>query len=446
MDKLMLKKTFSAVLSIALCIYISLLLGWEKANWSVMVVVVLAGSETYSHSLLKAKLRVLGTIIGSGVAVLLISLFSQQPLHFFCGFSLFLSGCIYMSTHHKSGHMWSTALIVTTLVTSVGHFDDITSFELVALRIQETLLGVVIYSLVNKVIFASNTERNFYSIADEVKKMACWDDEPFYSKEKAINSGIYKLNELISHPIQGSYLLARERKYWHNMIAALKQYSTLRSMNRIEDEALIQDGKAVLLKAFSDPKRSHESLISWLIKSDLSNDSYGIYPCYDVPLKGRLIYVIQTLLIFTTCILSWRYLDVPGGNLFPMIGVIYSVILVRNPISGARLSIKTLSIFGLLFTLEYVFVLPALDSVYDLIVFYSINILFIMFIAHHWPSLVSIVMGCNFLFLLTKDALRSTPIYDITGPISVYLVSFIVLVVIYTWGRLFSDLDLKYTK
>ncbi|GAL02240.1 hypothetical protein JCM19237_5133 [Photobacterium aphoticum] len=65
----------------ALCLAIvtALWLGWERPYWAAFAVIVMAATETAGHSLRKGRHRLLGTLFGVVMAIVLAGLFPQQP-------------------------------------------------------------------------------------------------------------------------------------------------------------------------------------------------------------------------------------------------------------------------------------------------------------------------------------------------------------------------------
>ncbi|MPW30849.1 hypothetical protein F9L16_17830 [Agarivorans sp. B2Z047] len=141
-------KAIKVAISLSLTIVLALSFGWEKPYWAAIAVVVMATTESFSHALHKARQRVIGTASGVVLGFALLALFGQQRELFLLSELLLGGTAAYMSARSKYAYVYKMAFIVAVIVSLASGLSQSLSFSLAVLRVQETILGVVVYSLV----------------------------------------------------------------------------------------------------------------------------------------------------------------------------------------------------------------------------------------------------------------------------------------------------------
>lgn len=150
--------------TLTLVIVFSLYLGWDKSYWAAFPVIMLAITETRGHSLKKGRHRIIGTVIGSIVAFILISLFSQKPFLFFIFYSCLVFICVYNQSNADNGYIWLMGLVVASIIIVIGDFSPERTFNIAMLRIQETILGVFCFSLVFGILWPNSSSKALFSL------------------------------------------------------------------------------------------------------------------------------------------------------------------------------------------------------------------------------------------------------------------------------------------
>ncbi|GAM74066.1 hypothetical protein JCM19241_5262 [Vibrio ishigakensis] len=97
-------------------------------------------------------------------------MFSQQRFLFIFFFTLFMALSLYMSSNEKHGYIFSIGFVVCVIVSCMGSFDSEMTFHFAVLRFQETLLGVLVFSYVFRLLWPMNTEKVFYQLIDDVQE------------------------------------------------------------------------------------------------------------------------------------------------------------------------------------------------------------------------------------------------------------------------------------
>ncbi|WP_042012145.1 FUSC family protein [Aeromonas fluvialis] len=142
------KNAIKAALAIVLATGIAMALGWDKPVWA-MISAFLVNQGTHGASLKKSGLRLLGTLFGAFLAILLAGLFPQERWAFIGALSLFLLILTYKSTTSPYSYAYVIAGSVAMIIITYGGMNGVTDFTLIMFRLQETMLGVLSFILVD---------------------------------------------------------------------------------------------------------------------------------------------------------------------------------------------------------------------------------------------------------------------------------------------------------
>lgn len=438
------KEAIKAALSIVIAICLALWFQWEKPYWAAIAVAVMALNESFAHSINKGHNRLMGTLLGTGYAFFLIAMFSQARFLFLTFFTLFLGVCIFMSSDEKYGYIFSIGFAVCSIISCMGGFDSQVTFYFAVLRIQETLLGIITFSIIYRLVWPVNTEQNFvqrFEVSRETLITAMRNTESLDIEALESNiANIDKLYQLLDLPLNGSYHLKENIKDWRL---------------RINEMAHIQ---ARLLELASDelePIIDWSSLIKNMERLELIAPKLSLIG--DVPnvaCKSRDFTwhyehrtfvqhlnedgrkVLQGVSMFVTSLLIWIYLPVPGGFIFPMIAGVFSSVLPTMPPSVIKDAFFGVLGTGTIILLQYIFIMPMMSELWQLALFYFINCVVIWKVFATPKLMIHRILGINLLVVLTSGALNLTPIYQIETPL-LMLTTILILLMI---SKLFTDL------
>jgi MFS family permease len=309
-------KAIKVAASLSLTVVIALSFGWEKPYWGAVAVIVMATTESYSHALHKARQRVIGTASGVVLGFTLLALFGQQRELFLLS-ELVLGGiAAYMSARSRYAYVYKMAFIVAIIVTLASGLSESLSFSLAVLRVQETLLGVVCYSLV------------FSLLWPELK----------------------------------------DPKTLPKQVLQTKQEGRLRALKFV----------AV-------------TLVSWSL---------------------------------------WIALPMPGGFMFPLLAATLGLSLIEFPYHFLNKVLGLVYVLAVVVLSQYVFLLPLLDSVWQLGAFYFINVFLLWRMFPKKTQLPLRILGGQFLVLLTMNAQHLRPVFDINSSLQMLMFLSLVLIVI----------------
>lgn len=438
------KEAIKAALSIVIAICLALWFQWEKPYWAAIAVAVMALNESFAHSINKGHNRLMGTLLGTGYAFFLIAMFSQARFLFLTFFTLFLGVCIFMSSDEKYGYIFSIGFAVCSIISCMGGFDSQVTFYFAVLRIQETLLGVITFSIIYRLVWPVNTEQNFvqrFEVSRETLITAMRNTESLDIEALESNiANIDKLYQLLDLPLNGSYHLKENIKDWRL---------------RINEMAHIQ---ARLLELASDelePMIDWSSLIKNMERLELIAPKLSlIVDVSNVACKSRDFTwhyehrtfvqhlnedgrkVLQGVSMFVTSLLIWIYLPVPGGFIFPMIAGVFSSVLPTMPPSVIKDAFFGVLGTGTIILLQYIFIMPMMSELWQLALFYFINCVVIWKVFATPKLMIHRILGINLLVVLTSGALNLTPIYQIETPL-LMLTTILILLMI---SKLFTDL------
>jgi hypothetical protein len=155
------KLAFKTALAMAIAFGIALSLNWEKPYWAGLAVAMCSLGRV-GDSLNKSLLRILGTFCAIPVALILLSLFPQSRWSFLLALSGYVAFCTYMIGSTTRWYFWFVAGFVVpilTLDTLAAGVSGTTSFTLAIVRAQETLLGIVVYGLVEVLVWPRSSRR-----------------------------------------------------------------------------------------------------------------------------------------------------------------------------------------------------------------------------------------------------------------------------------------------
>ncbi|MFA0085737.1 FUSC family protein [Vibrio sp. 10N.261.51.F12] len=145
--------------SLTLAYLIPFGLGWPQASTAATTVMLIASVGGQRESLEKGTLRVLGTVVGAVIGLLLVGLFAQERLLYMLSVSVIVSFIFYFRNAYQKDPTLFMLTGVMTLMTSNGG-DATGAFIYGVDRAYMTIFGVVVYTLVGTYLFPNKIEQN----------------------------------------------------------------------------------------------------------------------------------------------------------------------------------------------------------------------------------------------------------------------------------------------
>ncbi|GEA60019.1 FUSC family protein [Vibrio comitans] len=444
--------SIKVALALTISVVLAIWFGWEKPYWAAITVIVAAANETYSHSVRKARNRLLGTVLGISFAMILLMYFPQDHALFISFYAIFLCFCVYMASHKKYGYVFTMGATVCALIAGMGSFDGATTFHIAVLRIQETLLGLFVFGLVFSVLWPRKVEDSFFELlspaARNLKKklssLALNKVEPDAELNKSQRNYLSQLKAILDLPLNGSHRLSHERNVWRVVIQAMELMEVLIESPKLSRSVQIEDikaGESILSHTISNPMNGRSELQSWVERMECKYSVPKIkYSAFGLPLEGRIANVVRSLSILVTGFTVWWYVPLPGSYMMPMMISIFANVLVTLPNQLFGQMVMGILVWAAIFLAQYVLIMPAFTEIWQLALFYFINV-FLVWRVTAQPSLaLQRVMGVNFLMVMTMSALYLTPSYSLTIPITMLTVVGVCLAIGGFYIRLYRTL------
>ena len=150
------KESIKTALAMTLAYGIGLQLGWDKPYWAGFAVAFIS-LATVGQSFNKGALRMLGTVMGAAMALTLIALFAQQRWLSILFLSLWFGLCTYMMAGNRYQYFWFVGGFVSLIIGVDGGPNAENAFAIAMLRLQQTGLGILVYSLVSILLWPNSS-------------------------------------------------------------------------------------------------------------------------------------------------------------------------------------------------------------------------------------------------------------------------------------------------
>lgn len=153
-------------LSLTLAYLIPFAMGWPQASTAATTVMLIASTGSQRESFEKGSLRVLGTIVGAVIGLLLVGAFAQDRFLYMFSVSVMVAFIFYFRNAYQSDPTLLMLTAVMTLMMSNGG-DAEGAFLYGVDRAYMTVLGVTIYTLVGVYLFPSKAEQNLSALLQD---------------------------------------------------------------------------------------------------------------------------------------------------------------------------------------------------------------------------------------------------------------------------------------
>ena len=156
------KESIKTALAMVIAYGIALSMNWERPYWAGFAV-SFTSLYTAGQSLNKATLRMLGTLLAFVVSLIVIALFVQERWWFMVVLSIWIGFCTYMMCASKHSYFWFVAGFVCAVISFDAGPNPVNAFHIATLRVQETGLGILVYSLVCILLWPTSTRSELES-------------------------------------------------------------------------------------------------------------------------------------------------------------------------------------------------------------------------------------------------------------------------------------------
>ena len=154
------KESIKVALAMAIAYAIALTLGWEKPFWAGFAVAMIS-LDTAGASFNKAAMRMLGTLVAGAAALTILALFPQERWDRLICLSIYLGFCVYMLTGPRHQYFWFVSAFVTLVIMiDSAPTDSLRAFQITVARVEETGMGILVYSLISTFLWPRSTRRD----------------------------------------------------------------------------------------------------------------------------------------------------------------------------------------------------------------------------------------------------------------------------------------------
>jgi len=161
------KEAIKTALAMTIAYGIALSMDWDRPYWAGFAVAFVS-QATVGLSVNRAALRMLGTVLAAIVALSLIAGFAQDRWLFILSMLPFVCFCCYMMGGPKYQYFWQVSGFVVIIVCFDSGPDPVNAFDTAVLRVQETGLGILVYSLVALFIWPVHSRSQFETVARDL--------------------------------------------------------------------------------------------------------------------------------------------------------------------------------------------------------------------------------------------------------------------------------------
>lgn len=515
--------------ALTLSIVIALALGWNKPYWAAFAVIVMAATETNGHSLKKGRHRIIGTFAGVIIAFVLVDLFAQHPLALLLAYSLIIAVCIYQQTNPKNGYAWTIGLMVSCVIIVMGKLSAEQTFDIAALRLQETILGVICFSFVFSIfspvssrVVLLNTLLSNAKIKQEKIEQAIIDiqSNEMLSRDVSWSDSLKylaRIDDLLQAAKTDSYQINSEFPIWETIRDEQNQWVLLgghlsEAINLIE-ERFTTEQKQQLIVALTalknryvntitllsyvveNPQATNNCIRQHMVENTLSVDPFSlpsllhhkelhhgafmmlaqnlvkmdtlqasIYQhltqailsespskikttkkaasaLFNISLDSeRLINVFKILVIFWISVGLWLFIPMQGGVMIVMLSLIFGSVALSLPFVSPRYILMHMIVWSVLALLQYILILPHLSQIWQLGLFYFINVFVLWFYFNQPQQVFHRLLGCQNLMLMTTSAIQLVPTYSVeTSLLTIMLLSIGLLVIFWVYNGVYSS-------
>lgn len=138
--------------AIAIAYVMPIAYGWSVQSYTAAIAVMTIASTTGLHlALQKGVLRILGTILGAFIGMVLVANFAQERMLYLSILSVFVFILLYLARAYRGDNTLFVLMLIAMMTLYSGSSKDIVTYAVD--RISMTLFGVVVYTLCSLYLF-----------------------------------------------------------------------------------------------------------------------------------------------------------------------------------------------------------------------------------------------------------------------------------------------------
>lgn len=435
-------------LALILAMFCSMSLGWSKTSWSMLTVTVLATLEIYGYWAQKSRNRLYGTVIGTAVAFLIIGLFAQDRVMFIASLTAFLWVCVYYQSHRSLGYMFNIAITVCLIISSSVSADSASVINTAILRMQDTVLGVVVFSLVYRLVWPTSTDEAYIKraqtgLADlQTLSTLLKADKPDFEEISKLNASVKKtsngLKELLSLPVEDSDFLSRHRERLVELSTVVDNASKIVDQASSGEMTNVSELDLQVLDELTEKVRGFLESKGDVPLHHINKRSLSALPKMSLPKEKRIFFANIAACVTVTAFALWIYMPVPNGVLFPTLASVLAANILAIPGKAVKYIMLFYTIIAAFLLLQYIFIMPALTEVWQILALYFCNAVLLWRLCDILKMSPLKALAGNILVNIPASAVELVPSFNIQGPLNMIVMLFMSLLLIEFYSKVFS--------
>ena len=161
------KEAIKVAVSVVIGYYLALRLDWLNPTW-VAISIAMISLPTAGQSLQKGALRMGGTLVAFVAGLFFLGLFPQDRWLFLLPLTPFLFVCGYCVQGRNGQYFWYVAGFVTLMIVTAGPSSSEYAFKFAAYRSLETLIGILVWTLVSVLVWPQTNLETLKKVAEEL--------------------------------------------------------------------------------------------------------------------------------------------------------------------------------------------------------------------------------------------------------------------------------------
>ncbi len=241
------KFAIKASLSVMIVYLICFSMGWPEARTASITILIIATVGSSQSTSQKAIFRVIDTLVGATIGLILIGLFPQDRLTYLVSVSVAVTILAYLSHAYKGGtRLFMLSALTLLMMFDNGEIDDVFTYGIG--RVSMIIFGILIYTLVNTFLWPLKAEENSIENASSMTSM----ESEFYlqrndekEKRKELYQKILSQEALLNRSNLGTSDATGEMgfttKQWNSIIHNYKKINEILTLIVRNDKMSYKD-------------------------------------------------------------------------------------------------------------------------------------------------------------------------------------------------------------
>lgn len=435
-------------IALVIAMFCSMWLGWSKTSWSMLTVTVLATLEVYGYWAQKSRNRLYGTVIGTAVAFLIVGLFAQDRVMFIASLTAFLWVCVYYQSHRTLGYMFNIAITVCLIISSSVSADSASVINTAILRMQDTILGVAVFSLVYRLVWPTTTDEAYVKRAragltdlqmlSTLLKADIPDFEEVTKLTARVRNTSIGLKELLSLPVEDSDFLSRHRERLVELSTVVDNASKIVEQVSSGETTNISEFDLQVLDELTEKVRDFLENDGGASMHHVNKRSLSALPLMSLPKEKRVFFANIAACVTVTAFGLWIYMPVPNGVLFPTLAGVLAANILTIPGKAVKYIMLFYTIVASFLLLQYTFIMPAMTEAWQILALYFCNAVLLWRLCDILKVSPLKALAGNILVNIPASVVEAVPSYNIESPLNMIVMLFMSLLLIEFYSKVFA--------